>query len=42
VWLSNDSDRRIPWTRGLEQWFARHFERLEVHRGLGQVYKRRT
>ena len=42
VWLSNDSDRRIPWTRGLEQWFARHFERLKVHRGLGQVYKRRT
>ena len=42
VWLSNDSDRRIPWTHGLEQWFARHFKPLKVHRGLGQVYKRRT
>jgi alpha-1,2-mannosyltransferase len=42
VWLSSDSGRRIPWTRGLEQWFARNFERLTVHRGLGQVYKHRT
>jgi hypothetical protein len=42
VWLSPDSDRRIPWTRGLEHWFGRHFKRLPVHRGLGQVYKRRT
>jgi alpha-1,2-mannosyltransferase len=42
VWLSSDSNRRIPWTHGLERWFARHFERLKVHRGLGQVYKRRT
>jgi len=42
VWLSNDSDRRIPWTPGLEHWFARHFKRLDVHRGIGQVYKRRT
>jgi hypothetical protein len=42
VWLSPDSDRRIPWTHGLERWFGRHFKRLPVHRGLGQVYKRRT
>jgi alpha-1,2-mannosyltransferase len=42
VWLSPDSDRRIPWTHGLEQWFARHFKRVTVHRGLGQVYKRRS
>jgi len=42
VWLSPDSDRRIPWTRGLEQWFARHYKRVNVHRGLGQVYKRRS
>jgi alpha-1,2-mannosyltransferase len=42
VWLSPDNDRRIPWTNGLEQWFARHFKRVNVHRGLGQVYRRRT
>jgi alpha-1,2-mannosyltransferase len=42
VWLSSDSSRRIPWTHGLERWFASHFKRLKVHRGLGQVYKRRT
>ena len=42
VWLSPDSDRRIPWTRGLEQWFARHYKRIDVHRGLGLVYRRRT
>jgi alpha-1,2-mannosyltransferase len=42
VWLSPDSDRRIPWTPGLEQWFARHFKRVTVRRGLGQVYQRRT
>jgi alpha-1,2-mannosyltransferase len=42
VWLSPDSDRRIPWTGGLERWFARHYKRIDVHRGLGQVYRRRT
>jgi alpha-1,2-mannosyltransferase len=42
VWLSPDSDRRIPWTDGLERWFARHYKRIDVHRGLGQVYRRRT
>ncbi len=42
VWLSPDSDRRIPWTPGLEQWFARHYKRVDVHRGLGRVYRRRT
>jgi hypothetical protein len=42
VWLSPDSDRRIPWNNGLEQWFARHFKRVNVHRGLGVVYRRRT
>jgi alpha-1,2-mannosyltransferase len=42
VWLSSDSSRRIPWTHGLQRWFASHFKRLKVHRGLGQVYERRT
>ncbi len=42
VWLSPDSDRRIPWTHGLEQWFGRHFKRVPVHRGLGRVYQRRS
>jgi hypothetical protein len=42
VWLSPDSDRRIPWTHGLEQWFGRHYKRIDIHRGLGQVYRRRT
>ena len=42
VWLSPDNDRRIPWTQGLEQWFARHYKRIDVRRGLGEVYKRRT
>jgi hypothetical protein len=42
VWLSPDSDRRIPWTHGLDRWFARHFKRIDIHGGLGQVYRRRT
>ena len=42
VWLSPDSDRRIPWTHGLQQWFGRHYKRIDIHRGLGQVYRRRT
>lgn len=42
VWLSSDSDRRIPWTDGLQRWFARHFRPLKVHHGLGHVYKKRT
>jgi alpha-1,2-mannosyltransferase len=42
VWLSPDNDRRIPWTHGLEQWFARNYKRIDVHRGLGQVYRHRT
>jgi hypothetical protein len=42
VWLSSDSDRRIPWTRSLSRWFDRHYRRLNVHGGLGHVYKRRT
>jgi alpha-1,2-mannosyltransferase len=42
VWLSPDSDRRIPWTHGLERWFGRHYRKLPVHRGLGQVYKKRS
>ena len=41
VWLSSDSDRRIPWTRPLSRWFDRHYRRLDVHGGLGHVYKRR-
>src|SRR3984957_18244090 len=27
VWLSSDSDRRIPWTKALTQWFDRRFRR---------------
>jgi hypothetical protein len=42
VWLSSQSDRRIPWTHGLQRWFDRHFKELKVHGGLGQVYRRRT
>ena len=42
VWLSSDSDRRIPWTHALNRWFAHHFKPLKVHHGLGRVYKRRT
>jgi hypothetical protein len=42
VWLSSDSDRRIPWTYALSQWFDHHYRRLNVHGGVGHVYKRRT
>jgi len=45
VWLSADSDRRIPWTHALTRWFAHRFKPLKVHGqapGLGTVYKRRT
>jgi alpha-1,2-mannosyltransferase len=42
VWVSSDSGRRIPWTHGLERWFARHFKPLKVRHGLGRVYKKRT
>jgi hypothetical protein len=41
VWLSTDSDRRIPWTNALSQWFDHHYRRLNVHGGAGHVYKRR-
>ena len=41
VWLSSDSDRRIPWTSALTQWFHRHFRLLKVHDGTGHVYQRR-
>jgi hypothetical protein len=41
VWLSPASDRRIPWTPTLQAWFARHYKHVRVHRGLGQVYKKR-
>ena len=41
VWLSSDSDRRIPWTNALTQWFHHHFKLLKVHNGTGHVYKRR-
>jgi hypothetical protein len=41
VWLSGDSDRRIPWTRPLTTWFYQHYRRLHVHHGIGRVYKRR-
>jgi hypothetical protein len=45
VWLSADSDRRIPWTHALQRWFARHFKPVKVRGqapGLGSVYRRRT
>ncbi|MGH3246204.1 MAG: hypothetical protein ACRDOI_08340, partial [Trebonia sp.] len=29
VWLSGSSDRRIPWTPGLRDWFARHFRSVK-------------
>jgi hypothetical protein len=41
VWLSADSDRRIPWSIALSQWFGRHFKRLTVHGGTGHVYRHR-
>jgi len=44
VWLSGTSDRRIPWTPGLEAWFARTFRPLNPPKGEfseGQVYVRR-
>jgi hypothetical protein len=42
VWLSSDSDRRIPWSNALSQWFDHHFKRLKVLGGTGHVYKSRT
>lgn len=45
VWLSADSDRRIPWTHALQRWFAHHFKPVKVRGqapGLGIVYKLRT
>ena len=44
VWLSGTNDRRIPWTPGLKEWFARSFRPLHPPRGEtseGQVYVRR-
>jgi len=44
VWLSSSSGRRIPWTPGLHQWFARHFAPVHPPAGEfseGQVYVRR-
>jgi alpha-1,2-mannosyltransferase len=44
VWLSGTSDRRIPWTGGLQAWFARNFRPLHPPAGQfseGQVYVRR-
>jgi alpha-1,2-mannosyltransferase len=45
VWLSADSDRRIPWNHALTRWYAHRFKPLKVHGragGLGRVYQRRT
>jgi hypothetical protein len=44
VWLSGSSDRRIPWTPGLKNWFAANFRPLHPPGGElseGQVYVRR-
>ena len=41
VWLSSDSERRIPWTNALTHWFHRRFKLLKVHHGTGRVYQRR-
>jgi hypothetical protein len=44
VWLSSSSDRRVPWTAGLRQWFARNFTPVHPPAGEfseGQVYVRR-
>jgi hypothetical protein len=43
VWLSGSSDRRIPWTAGLKDWFARHFRLVKPPgdaAGYGKVYVR--
>jgi alpha-1,2-mannosyltransferase len=40
VWLSSQSGRRIPWTKGLTQWFDHHFTLVKVHNGTGRVYRR--
>jgi alpha-1,2-mannosyltransferase len=49
VWLSADSDRRIPWTHALTRWFGHHFKPRPAGGGatgraggLGRVYQRRT
>jgi hypothetical protein len=44
VWLSGTTDRRVPWTPGLKEWFARSFRPLHPPEGEsseGQVYVRR-
>jgi alpha-1,2-mannosyltransferase len=43
VWLSGSSDRRIPWTPRLRDWFARHFQSLKPPGdsvGYGKIYVR--
>jgi alpha-1,2-mannosyltransferase len=45
VWLSSTSDRRIPWTSGLRDWFAGAFRPLEPpagEQGEGKLYVRRA
>ena len=45
VWLSGTSDRRIPWTHGLREWFARTYRPLNPPKGEfseGKVYVRRA
>jgi hypothetical protein len=42
VWLSSESERRIPWTSALTQWFDHQFMLLNVHHGTGRVYQRRS
>ena len=45
VWLSGTSGRRIAWTPGLREWFARSFRLLHPPEGgfsEGQVYVRRA
>lgn len=40
VWLSPNNWRRIPWTAGLQAWFDGNFNRVYVHGGYGEVYRR--
>lgn len=45
VWLSGASDRRVPWTIGLQRWFARTYRPLNPAKGQfseGNVYVRRA
>jgi hypothetical protein len=46
VWVSTNSDKRIPWTQhpasSLWIWFTGHFTAVTGHTNLGQLFKRDT